>query len=243
MNFGKNSKIKSRERMLEFLNSERIGRISTIDADGFSFIAPMNFVYFQDAIYVHGFPRGEKYDNIKRNPKCGFEVDRELAFLPSYFFEPPTDASLADTMYVSVVIKGTAEFVLNLEEKASVLNALMEKTQTEGGYQRLMPDMASVRGVGLLKIIPHSMTGKYKLGKYWSADEKLRIATRLVQRSVTIPRHTLKLLHIPGVENLDDDSAKNLAWQHAIGLAKMMGYTNNSEYPKVSLSISDDVDW
>lgn len=243
MNFGERSKIKSKEKMIEFLDSERIGRISTIDENGFSFIAPMNFVYFQDAIYIHGFPRGEKYSNIERNPKCGFEVDKELAFLPSYFFEPPTDASLTDTLYISIVIKGNAEPVLDAGEKSRALNALMQKNQTEGGYEKLAPDMASVRGVKLLKIVPHVMTGKYKLGRYWSEKEKLRIATRLVQRSVTMPRHTLKLLNIPGLEKLDEESAKKLAWLHAVELAKMMGYENNSDYPDVSLSVAEDVDW
>lgn len=243
MNFGEKSKIKSKEKMIEFLNSERIGRISTIDENGFSFIAPMNFVYFRGAVYIHGFPRGEKYSNLERNPKCGFEVDRELAFLPSYFFEPPTDASLTDTLYISIVIKGTAEQVTDTEEKAAVLNALMEKNQTEGGYERLTRDMASVRGVKLLKIIPHTMTGKYKLGRYWGEKEKIRIATRLVERSVKMPRHTLKLLNVPGLEKLDEESAKNLAWLHAVELAKMMGYENTSDYPTVSLSMTDDVDW
>lgn len=243
MNFGAKSKINSKEKMIEFLNSERIGRISTIDDNGFSFIAPMNFVYFQDAIYIHGFPRGEKYTNIERNPKCGFEVDKELAFLPSYFFEPPTDASLTDTLYISIVIKGMAEPVTDLEEKASALNALMEKNQTEGGYAKLTPDMATVRGVKLLRIIPHVMTGKYKLGKYWDRDEKLQIATRLVERSVKLPRQTLKLLNIAGMEKLDEDSAKNLAWLHAIELARMMGYENTSNYPKVDLSVVEDIDW
>ena len=243
MNFGEKSKIKSKEKMIEFLHSERIGRISTIDENGFAFIAPMNFVYYNDAIYIHGFPRGEKYSNIERNPKCGFEVDKELAFLPSYFFEPPTDASQTDTLYVSVVIKGIAESVTNVDEKANALNALMEKNQTEGKYEKLTPIMATVRGVRLLKIIPNIMTGKYKLGKYWNEKEKLRIATRLVIKSVEMPKQTLKLLNIAGLEKLDDESAKNLAWLYAIELVKMMGYENTAKYPKVTLSMIEDVDW
>ena len=243
MNFGEKSKIKSKEKMIEFLHSERIGRISTIDENGFAFIAPMNFVYYNDAIYIHGFPRGEKYSNIERNPKCGFEVDKELAFLPSYFFEPPTDASQTDTLYVSVVIKGIAESVTNVDEKANALNALMEKNQTEGKYEKLTPIMATVRGVRLLKIIPNIMTGKYKLGKYWNEKEKLRIATRLVIKSVEMPKQTLKLLNIAGLEKLDDESTKNLAWLYAIELVKMMGYENTAKYPKVTLSMIEDVDW
>ena len=35
----------------------------------------------------------EKYENISHNEKCGFEISKELAFLPSYFFEPKEDAS------------------------------------------------------------------------------------------------------------------------------------------------------
>ncbi|MBI1663975.1 MAG: pyridoxamine 5'-phosphate oxidase family protein, partial [Nitrosopumilus sp.] len=132
MNFGERSMIKSKEKMIEFLQTEHVGSIATIDENGFPFVAPMNFVYYNEAIYIHGFPRGEKYDNIKLNSKCGFEVDKELAFLPSYFFEPPTDASLTDTLYISVVTKGHAKFVTDNQEKADALNALMRKYQKEG---------------------------------------------------------------------------------------------------------------
>jgi len=160
-----------------------------------------------------------------------------------YFFEPTTDASQTDTLYVSVVIKGIAESVTNPEEKANVLNAFMEKNQTEGQYEKLTSSMATVRGVKLLKIIPNTMTGKYKLGKYWNTKEKLRIATRLVTRAVTIPKQTLKLLNIAGLEKLDDESTKNLAWLHAIELVRMMGYENTAKYPDVSLIMIEDVDW
>ena len=99
--------IKSPERIARFLNTEHVGRIATMDERGYPQVIPMNFVFLDGFIYLHSHIRGEKLDNIRRNPKAGFEVDRELEFLPSYF-EDPHDASLADTLYVSVVIKGTA---------------------------------------------------------------------------------------------------------------------------------------
>ena len=244
MRFVPNSQIKSKEKIVEFLKKERIGRIATIDKNGYTFVAPMNFVYHNDAIYVHGFPRGEKYENIQRNPKCGFEVDRELAFLPSYFFEPPTDASLTDTLYISVVIKGIAETVIDNQEKSDALNALMEKSQTEGGYEKLKPDMPSIRGVRLTKIIPETITGKYKLGKYWKPEEKIRIATRIMERARDNPQRTLELLNIAGFDSLDEKTARNLAWIHATELTRMMGYENNAENnPEISLSIIENVDW
>lgn len=240
MQFIPNSKIKSKEKIIEFLNQERIGRIATIDKDGYVFVAPMNFVYYNDAIYIHGFPRGEKYENIERNSKCGFEVDRELAFLPSYFFEPQDDASQTDTLYISVVIKGIAQGITDNQEKADVLNALMKKNQKEGKYKTL--DMDTIKGVRLTKIIPNSMTGKYKMGKYWNEKDKTRIAIRMMERAVNMPKLTLELLHIAGLNILDEKTTKELAWIHSTELVKMMGFENKSEYPNISL-VMQKVDW
>lgn len=243
MNFDERSTIKSKEKISEFLQKEHIGRIATIDKNGFPFVAPMNFLFYNDVIYIHGFPRGEKYENIKLNAKCGFEVDRELAFLPSYFFEPPTDASLTDTLYVSVIVKGHAEFVTDNDEKSLVLNKLIEKYQTEGGYESLNPQMATIRGVGLIKIKPETITGKYKLGKYWDEKDKSRIATRIMERAVNNPKRVLELLNIAGLNILDEKTTKELAWIHSTEIVKMMGFNNESEYPHISFVFVNDVDW
>ena len=121
--------IRSYEKIKEFLNEEHVGRISSIDENGFPQIIPMNFVFLNDTVYMHSHVKGEKLDNISRNNKVGFESDRELEFLPSYF-EDPCNASLADTLYISVVIKGMAYFVSDREEKTLALNELMKKIST-----------------------------------------------------------------------------------------------------------------
>ncbi|MGI0046411.1 MAG: pyridoxamine 5'-phosphate oxidase family protein [Nitrosotalea sp.] len=243
MNFGEKSKIKSKDKIVKFLEVQHTGRIATIDKNGFPFVAPMNFLYHNDSIYIHGFPRGEKYDNIKLDSKCGFEVDKELAFLPSYFFEPPTDASLTDTLYVSVVIKGYAKLVTDNAEKAEVLNKFIAKYQIEGGYESLRLDMATVRGVNLMRIEPEIMTGKYKLGKYWDAKDKLRIATRIMERAIKNPKRTLELLNVAGLDKLDDKTTKEIAWIHSSEIIRMMGFQNDSKYPDISLSVVEEVDW
>ncbi|MGC2572739.1 MAG: pyridoxamine 5'-phosphate oxidase family protein [Candidatus Nitrosopolaris sp.] len=243
MNFGERSEIKSFQNMVQFLETERICRFATIDKNGFPFIAPMNFVFFNSCFYVHGFPKGEKYENIKTNAKCGFEVDKELAFLPSYFFEPPTDASKTDTLYISIVVKGTAELVIDNEEKSATLNALMEKSQLEGGYERLRPEMATVKGVGLIKIKPEVMTGKYKLGRFWDEKEKIQIATRMMKRAVEMPKRTLELLNVAGLLLMGENYIKELAWLHTTELVRMMGFVNQEKYPKISLYKAEEMDW
>ncbi|RMW37341.1 MAG: pyridoxamine 5'-phosphate oxidase family protein, partial [Nitrosopumilus sp.] len=156
--------IKSYEKIKEFLSQEHVGRIASIDGDGYPQIIPMNFVFANDAIYMHSYTRGEKLDNISRNDKVGFEVDRELEFLPSYFSHP-TDASQADTLYISVVLKGKAVFVEDDDEKAFGLNELMKKYQPEGNYIPIQNNDLVLDEVAVIKIIPESLKGKYKIGQ------------------------------------------------------------------------------
>jgi predicted FMN-binding regulatory protein PaiB len=130
---------------------------------------------------MHSHPLGEKLENIKRNPKVGFEVDQHICFLPSYYFHP-TDASQADTLYISVVIKGTAVIVEDNEEKAKALNGLMEKYQKEGKYEVLDPFMPSVHEVAVIKIIPKEMRGKYKIGQHWAPAYRLKMAEHILKR-------------------------------------------------------------
>ena len=93
--------IKSKTKIIKFLNEENTGRISSIDEQGFPQIIPMNFVFLNDSVYMHSHIRGEKIENIKRNSKVGFEVDRNLEFLPSYFSDPE-DASLSKRIQYSI---------------------------------------------------------------------------------------------------------------------------------------------
>jgi nitroimidazol reductase NimA-like FMN-containing flavoprotein (pyridoxamine 5'-phosphate oxidase superfamily) len=195
MQLTKKLEIQSKKKIIEFLNNQPVGRIASIDANGYPQVIPMNFVFVQadipginsqaiiklDAIYMHSHPFGEKLDNIKRNEKVGFEVDQHICFLPSYYFHP-TDASQADTLYISVVIKGNSLIVEDNKEKARALNALMEKYQKEGRYQILHPNMSSVHEVTVIKIVPKEIRGKYKIGQHWAPAYRLRMARNIIER-------------------------------------------------------------
>jgi nitroimidazol reductase NimA-like FMN-containing flavoprotein (pyridoxamine 5'-phosphate oxidase superfamily) len=191
--------IKSKQRVIEFLNREHVGRICSIDKDGYPQAIPMNFVFLNDAVYMHSHTRGEKLENIKNNNKVGFEVDRELEFLPSYFTHP-TDASQADTLYISVVIKGTGTIVEDREEKTLALNGLMEKYQPEGGYEKIQPNMAVVDEVAIIKIAPKTMRGKYKIGQHLDKNARQLLAEKILERSSPTAKETLKIM---GFEIID----------------------------------------
>ena len=185
--------IKSKEKIIQFLNDESTGRISSIDKDGFPQIIPMNFVFLKNSVYMHSHIKGEKIENIKRDSKVGFEVDKNLEFLPSYFSDPD-DASLADTLYISVVIKGEANLVENKEEKVLALNGLMEKYQPEGRYKPMREDMDVLDATAVIKIIPKEMNGKYKIGQNMDKDEKLELAQKIRDRNSKTAENTLEIM-------------------------------------------------
>ena len=205
--------IKSELRIIDFLNSQLVGRICSIDIDGFPQVIPMNFVFVRtqheikmnkppapinsDAIYMHSHPFGEKIENIRRNSKVGFEVDQHICFLPSYYFHP-TDASQADTLYISVVIKGNAFMIDDTIEKAFALNMLMKKYQTEGFYESLNQSMRSVHAVSVIKVVPNDIRGKYKIGQHWTPNYRLKMAEKIIRREGII--NSRQILNIMGLE-------------------------------------------
>lgn len=208
--------IKSLSNIIKFLDEERVGRVGSIDEQGYPQIIPMNFVYVKNelidtqsdiknigAVYMHSHPIGEKIENIKRNSKVGFEVDSYVCFLPSYYFHP-TDASQADTLYISVVIKGNAAIVQDPDEKANALNALMKKYQKELGYESLSSSMGSVREVTVLKLVPDQIRGKYKIGQHWIPRYRLKMARNIIQREgEDDARRILKIMGIEIMNNGD----------------------------------------
>ena len=199
--------IKSKERIIEFLSSQQTGRVSSIDENGYPQIIPMNFVFINEVIYMHSHIRGEKLDNIRRNQKVGFEVDKSLEFLPSYFSDP-TDASLADTLYISVVMKGNGSIISDKEEKTIALNGLLKKYQPEGGYEPIKPDMDVLKEVEVIKIVPESLKGKYKIGQNMDMKSRIDLARQILERNSPTAKETLDIMGfeiIDGEPKLVDD--------------------------------------
>ncbi len=182
------------------MSKEHVGRIASIDESGYPQIIPMNFAFINDAVYMHSYPKGEKLENISHNQKVGFEVDRELEFLPSYFSHP-ANASQADTLYISIVIKGTAILVEDDAEKALGLNGMMKKYQPEGHYDPIQNNDLVLDEVAVIKIIPESIKGKYKIGQHLNSDSRAILAQKILERNSTTAKETLKIM---GFEETDD---------------------------------------
>jgi len=247
-------RIKNINNIISLLNDTHVGRLATIDENGYPQVIPMNFVHLtvtatatttkttnQDSkyvdilngnkiyhqqkattkdiniknskfdsnttenayrqtynhmIYMHSHHKGEKIENMLRNSKVGFEVDKEICFLPSYYFHP-TDASYADTLYTSIVVKGNASIVSDNKEKALAMNKMMQKYQSEGKYAELTQDSKSIIYLTVIRIDVETIEGKYKVGQEWTSSFRKDIADKIIDREGMIKaREILKDMKI-----------------------------------------------
>ena len=95
--------------------------------DNEPYVVPMNYGYTNEngklVIYLHSAVRGKKLDMIQANPKVFFEIDCDL--MP---FEGVLPCQYG-MVYSSVMGKGIATIVEDVEEKKHAMTVLM-KTQT-----------------------------------------------------------------------------------------------------------------
>ena len=113
--------------------------------DNEPYVVPMNYGYTKEngklVIYLHSAVRGKKLDMIRMNPKVFFEIDCDLLPFES---ELPCQYGIS---YSSVMGKGTARIVEDVEEKKQAMSILM-KTQTGKDFtfeDRLVSIVAVIR--------------------------------------------------------------------------------------------------
>ena len=109
------------------------------------YVVPMNYGYTQEdgrlILYLHSALRGKKIDMLRANPKVFFELCCDLKPFESKL---PCQYGLA---YSSVMGRGTATVVEDVEEKKRAMSLLM-KTQTGKDFtfeDRLVSIVAVIR--------------------------------------------------------------------------------------------------
>ncbi|CAG5090680.1 Pyridoxamine 5 -phosphate oxidase-related FMN-binding protein [Thermobacillus xylanilyticus] len=181
----------------QFLEESSFGFLSAVRPDGRPSITPLNFVYADGAVYFHGSRAGDKMDAIRSNPHAAFAVAREYAIIPSYFTDPVM-ACPASAYFKSVLIAGRIEIVEDIAEKAMALEAMMKKLQPEGGYEPIRPDdpryAPRLKSVAVLKLVPSSITAKFKFGQNLSDKARSAVTAGLLERGLPLDRETAGLM-------------------------------------------------
>ena len=117
--------------IIEILDKSKVVHVGMIDGDE-PYVVPMNYGYILEdgkpVIYLHGARRGRKIDAIKANPKVFYEMCCDIT--P---FEGEVACKYGIT-YASIMGRGLATLVEDVEEKKKALSILM-KTQTGKDFQ------------------------------------------------------------------------------------------------------------
>jgi hypothetical protein len=179
----KHCEINSREEIEKILERARIGRLATLGADGFPYITPVNYVWWNGAIYFHCAHQGEKIDNIRRSDKVCFEVDIPLAYL-GLDYDRGRPSCQVHQFYHSVVIRGRAEVVADMEEKVASLNALVGVHEEGGDFARLTSETREVGMCTVIAVRVESLSGKSDLAQNKKSEEKKQIAQYLEDRNL-----------------------------------------------------------
>ena len=133
----------------------QVGVLATQTPDGFPYATPVNFVYQNDKIYMHGLPKGQKIDNILQNPKVGFEIHEMIGLL----YDGIDMACDTNVEYNSVIVLGYAKIIKDLEVRREVLNKIVDK-YTPQFSGRILPENM-VKGTTVIEVEIKECTGKY----------------------------------------------------------------------------------
>ena len=145
----------TKEQITDLLERTQDCVLATQGNNGFPYAVPMNFVYYNNKIYMHGLLKGQKIDNIKLNPKVCIEVHEMLGLL----YEDIDIACDVNVKYNSVIILGHAKLVTDTDSKREILNIIVSK-YTPQFSEKVLPDNM-VNGTGVIEVEIIECTGKY----------------------------------------------------------------------------------
>ena len=137
------------------LDTAKILHLGMVDGDE-PYVLPMNYGYTledgQLTLYLHGATKGRKLDVIRANPKVFFSLECDVV---PFEGERPCQYG---TTYASVMARGVAEIVEDVEEKCQAMSALM-KTQTGKDFT-FNEKLVSI--VSVIRIRVSSYTAKHR---------------------------------------------------------------------------------
>lgn len=145
----------TQEQISELLERAQVGRLGTLSKEGYPYVVPMHFVYFNTKIYLHGLPMGEKIDNIKYNSHVCFEVDEMLSLLD----EGVENVCDVNSAFNSIIIQGHASIVEDFDEKNEALLKIVEKF-TPHLMTKEMPSKM-IKATAVIRIDSVKCVGRY----------------------------------------------------------------------------------
>ncbi len=137
-------------RIKEVLETGRRGALAVQGDDGYPYTLPINFVYMDGKIYMHGSQAGHKADAVKANDKVSFCV-----------FDNETPDEEGVYYYIdSVIVFGRIRVSEDDDERLKALRAIGRKYHTSEEYTE-NEIRKTISVVNVFVIEPEHITGKH----------------------------------------------------------------------------------
>lgn len=171
------------DRALGLLRRAPTHYLATTTPEGEPVLRCLNGVLLDDHLLFHGAIAGEKSSCLGR--PAVVSAHEEIADIPSYFVDEEK-ACPATTYYRSVQARGTLIDIVPVEQKARLLQGLMEKLQPEGGHVPLRANeplyQADYRAVRVFGLKIESVNGKENLGQDRPPERTRKVVEGLFRR-------------------------------------------------------------
>jgi len=176
------SEISDPNEIQRILSLTNIGRLATSGQDGYPYVTPVNFVSLNGNIYFHCAPKGEKLDNLTRDPRVCFEVDVPLSYI-DIGLDPNRPTCNLHQFYHCVIIRGSASVVKDDTLKVEALNALIAKHENTNDFKKVTADMSACKACEVIEIRPDSVSAKSDLIQNKSEADRRAVAEYLFKRN------------------------------------------------------------
>lgn len=157
--------------------------LASVGEIGQPVLRALHVVRVERVFYFHGAPVGEKAETY--GALAVLSAEEDVARIPSHFLDPER-ACPATTLYRSVQVHGTLARVVEPNEKALALEALMKKLQPDGGYTPITAESPlytkALAGIDVVRLVPDVIQGKKKLGQNRTPGERARLYAGLLGR-------------------------------------------------------------
>jgi len=179
----------------ELLRKAEYGTLALTDGEA-PYSVPVNFVFYNEAVYFHGSKGGRKMTLLKKNPRASFSIVEQFSVIPSYFSSTNGLACPASQFFKSIIIDGEIEIISDSEEKKGALDALMKKLQPEGNYLPFSDEQyrKEVNATALLKLNIERLSAKFKFGQHLSDERFNRIIDHLHERNGELDSGTIAMM-------------------------------------------------
>lgn len=189
----KHNEVTDQKEIKRILSLTNIGRLATNGKDGYPYITPVNFVSYKGNIYFHCAPKGEKLENLTRDPQVCFEVDVPLSYLDIASY-PNRPICQLHQFYHCVIIRGTAAIIEDSATKIAVLNNLITKHENTTDFEQVTEDMPGFKSCKVIEITPVSTTAKSDLGQNIPEEVRSAIAMYFAKRNRPGDAETVKAM-------------------------------------------------